>query len=327
MDPLGSLFNSTWRMFRERFSEYAKILAIPAVFLVLGSIILQAGFPASLFGFLFCVAGWILSVFAGSALILSIHQKTDLNASYRGGAKFFWPIIWMSILAFLAVVGGFFMLIVPGIILAVALTFRPFTLILENRRGLDGLVQSRDYVRGYWWAVFGRALLLGLCVWLVMIVIYSPFVILLGKAAVIIYAALMFAIIPFSTIYSYTMYRNLAALKPQIAERPSVGGKTFLMVSAIVGFIAPIVLFIVLFSFLVILFTQHPELKNPNYWTATSTWQQYNATGTAPSSTATSSPLGLHCGGFIKNAPTCPAGYRCQLDVSHPDTGGICVLK
>jgi hypothetical protein len=34
---------------------------------------------------------------------------------------------------------------------------------------------------------------------------------------------------------------------------------------------------------------------------------------------------GAHCGGFIRNAPTCAAGYHCQLKVSSPDTGGICV--
>lgn len=30
------------------------------------------------------------------------------------------------------------------------------------------------------------------------------------------------------------------------------------------------------------------------------------------------------CGGFIKNTPTCPAGYRCQLG-KIPDQGGVCV--
>lgn len=33
---------------------------------------------------------------------------------------------------------------------------------------------------------------------------------------------------------------------------------------------------------------------------------------------------GQHCGGFIKNAPTCPAGYRCQLG-KIADQGGVCV--
>lgn len=42
-------------------------------------------------------------------------------------------------------------------------------------------------------------------------------------------------------------------------------------------------------------------------------------------STAQGVGLGGHCGGFIQNAPTCAAGLRCQLNVSSPDTGGVCV--
>jgi hypothetical protein len=34
---------------------------------------------------------------------------------------------------------------------------------------------------------------------------------------------------------------------------------------------------------------------------------------------------GAHCGGFIRNAPTCAAGYHCQLKINNPDTGGVCV--
>ena len=36
------------------------------------------------------------------------------------------------------------------------------------------------------------------------------------------------------------------------------------------------------------------------------------------------SPAGMHCGGFIKNAPVCPAGYHCKLNII-ADTGGVCV--
>ncbi len=35
--------------------------------------------------------------------------------------------------------------------------------------------------------------------------------------------------------------------------------------------------------------------------------------------------VGEHCGGFIQNAPVCAAGLHCQLTVSRPDTGGVCV--
>ncbi|MBU6390263.1 hypothetical protein KGQ31_01810 [Patescibacteria group bacterium] len=35
-------------------------------------------------------------------------------------------------------------------------------------------------------------------------------------------------------------------------------------------------------------------------------------------------PPQIRCGGFIRNAPTCPTGYHCILN-RIPDTGGVCV--
>lgn len=46
-----------------------------------------------------------------------------------------------------------------------------------------------------------------------------------------------------------------------------------------------------------------------------------------PTPTPTPTPTdatGMHCGGFIKDAPTCPANYHCQLK-RIADLGGSCV--
>lgn len=43
------------------------------------------------------------------------------------------------------------------------------------------------------------------------------------------------------------------------------------------------------------------------------------------STQATPGVEGIHCGGNIRNAPTCPTGYTCQLYISEPDAGGVCV--
>lgn len=43
-----------------------------------------------------------------------------------------------------------------------------------------------------------------------------------------------------------------------------------------------------------------------------------------PPPTGTITPTPMHCGGFIRNAPTCPSGYVCKLN-RIADTGGTCV--
>jgi hypothetical protein len=45
----------------------------------------------------------------------------------------------------------------------------------------------------------------------------------------------------------------------------------------------------------------------------------------APEAPVMGGTAGAHCGGFIKDAPTCAQGLHCQLNVNKPDTGGTCV--
>lgn len=47
--------------------------------------------------------------------------------------------------------------------------------------------------------------------------------------------------------------------------------------------------------------------------------------GTTAGTGNTAGTAGAHCGGFIKDAPTCAAGYHCVLTPGRPDTGGMCV--
>lgn len=63
---------------------------------------------------------------------------------------------------------------------------------------------------------------------------------------------------------------------------------------------------------------------------ATSTQNGGGATTTGGSGTdgggaASGGTAGAHCGGFIRNAPTCATGYHCVLTPGRPDTGGTCV--
>jgi len=331
MDSVGSLWGGTWRLYKERFRVLMKIAVIPALFLILGNVYLRSGLPLAIaFGLLFMLAGWIIAVFAYSAFLIALHENAGFDDAYRRGARFFWPLVWMSILAAFTIIGGFVMVIIPGIILGVALAFRGFTLVLENRRGMDALAQSREYVRGYWWAVLGRSLLLGICVGVATGIVSAIFTAAMGTlGGMLASGVLALFLVPFSLIYSYLMYRNLAALKPKTAP----GRKNFLIASAIVGLVAPIILVIIFFSLIVMFFSRHPELRNPAYWQQfRNNFASSSLNGStypvllpeaAPSSSA--GATGMHCGGFIRNAPTCPTGYHCQLNSRSPDTGGVCL--
>jgi hypothetical protein len=337
MYPVGTLFSSSWQKYKEQFGVLVKIALIPALFIALGSIIAQAGFPAAIFGGLFSITGWILTIFASIAVVITLEHKTDFDESYRRSKALFWPYLWVSILGGLATIGGFVMLIVPGIILSIALGFSKFIIVLENRRGLDALTQSRAYVKGYWWATLGRYILLGLVFAAAMLVIYLPAALIFGKIfGALIYAVLLLLLTPFSFAYLYQIYKNLTALKPEVHASQAAAGKTFLTVSAVVGVIAPIV-FTILLIVLAVLFAKPYLENNPAMLQQLQYQYQYGMMptssaadgriGGSAAATSTGSPAGMHCGGFIRNAPTCPSGYHCQLNLRYPDTGGVCVAN
>jgi hypothetical protein len=64
-------------------------------------------------------------------------------------------IILIGLLVALIVAGGFFLLIIPGIIFAVKLSVSIPALIVENRRGTDAISRSWNLTTGHFWHVLG----------------------------------------------------------------------------------------------------------------------------------------------------------------------------
>ena len=46
--------------------------------------------------------------------------------------------------------GGFVFFIVPGVIFSIWLSFSVLILIVENEKGTNALVRSKEYVKGRW---------------------------------------------------------------------------------------------------------------------------------------------------------------------------------
>jgi hypothetical protein len=153
--------------------------------------------------------------------------------------------VWLTILSGLAVIGAFFMLIIPGIWLSVALAFRYFTFLIEGRRGTDALRESRDYIKGYWWAVLGRSILLGLALIVVTIVLQIPLGIIFGPLGSSIGQLIMTTFtLPFGMVFLYKMYENLRTMKPELEKVQTKEGRGFIKAAAIVGIFGSIILFV-----------------------------------------------------------------------------------
>lgn len=154
----------------------------------------------------------IANVFMTIAFTLALRDPSHTVAgAYRAATTFFWRYLGMSIVMSVLIVIGFLLLIVPGIILSVWFTFAAFVLVLENQSIRGSLRQSREYVRGRWWGVFGRLIVLTL-VALVISVLFGVVISLLAMGPAIDELILMImnlALVPVMMGYMYLMYQDI----------------------------------------------------------------------------------------------------------------------
>jgi hypothetical protein len=247
LHSISSLFSDSWKLYKERWQVLVEIVLLPTLVIALGYVLLSLGLPFSILGGLIVLIGYVIFVFSMLPLVFSLHHTAGVDASYKATIGWFWPFVWVTILEMLAVLGGSIMLIIPGIWLGIALMLMTYVFVIEHRRGLDALRQSKDYIKGYWWAILGRALLLGLIFLAATIIIEIPVMIIAGNAArTLVTMVLTLFFVPFSLIYNYVIFKNLRALKPELAEAQTKKGTGFLKTSAIVGIVVPVLVFFAL---------------------------------------------------------------------------------
>ncbi len=164
-----------------------------------------------------------------SALLLPAHShdnsfayNTYMKERYAETAGKFGSFVWITILAGVMALSGYILFIFPGIFIQIMLMFSIVILFAENKVGLQALAQSWHYVRGHWWAVFGRVFLvafLAAVVGGIFQLIVSPLsqVIMQGPELANILTQLFqfFVLLPFVLIYIVTLYTSLSSLKSQ----------------------------------------------------------------------------------------------------------------
>lgn len=123
----------------------------------------------------FVIAYIATYILMGIALILAADNTAlSIKEAYRQSKGFFWRYLGFTIVASLILLIGFLLLFIPGVILLVWFAFSVFILVLDNAGIKESLDKSRAYVKGKWWAVFGRILFAAL----IAIVVMLPFSIL-----------------------------------------------------------------------------------------------------------------------------------------------------
>lgn len=118
---------------------------------------------------------------------------------------------WIQALVGTATLLGFILLIIPGIYVAVLYSFAVLVFFHEKIKGTAALTKSAEYVRGRWWSIAWRFIVLSFALFLVQIVVTAisallGFFVDLSLATIIHFAFMWFFAALFPVMYFNNVY-------------------------------------------------------------------------------------------------------------------------
>lgn len=235
LPDIGTLFGRSWSVFQQRFATLIGLYLLTMVaFLVppallIGTAILaglaKGGAVFILLGALGAIAGIYCGFSCFGAFLHAVaDDRLPFRESLEKGRSFALPLFWVGLLTGFTIGGGFMLFIIPGVIFTVWFFFAQFIAVKEDVRGMGALLKSREYVRGQWFNVALRLLLVwGASMLLGMIPLAGPL--------------LSIAFLPYVMIFHYLLYRDLWDLKGDIPYPCGTGDLIRWPAIALAGFI------------------------------------------------------------------------------------------
>lgn len=163
LSPLGTLFKGTWLAYRSHFVVLTEIMLIPLVSAVIaysvstsGTLVLATGFWPVFTVVILTLAHFSVQVLAYAALICCMRGNLGLYDSLRNALHRFLPFLTITLLASLASLVGFALLVVPGVLATVWFSLAGYTLIFEERKVVAALLRSRTLIQGHFFPVLLR---------------------------------------------------------------------------------------------------------------------------------------------------------------------------
>ena len=154
----------------------------------------------------------IMILFTGFSASLKKKKPVSLKRVFVRGKKLIIPSIWVSLILLVIQIGGLTLFVVPFIILFIYLIFAKLSVVVDNKKSFEALVYSFDLVRGYWFKVLWKMILICLIISGFALITNIFLMPLLGKGLIfnfIFYIINYLFIAPFSVIIMYHLYENL----------------------------------------------------------------------------------------------------------------------
>ncbi len=148
-------FTSTWDTTVRYSSWYILMAVLTALYLFLPDVT-----GMGLIGFVAYAAGIVIAVWTSIRVyqvVFALERKQPISAKTTQTAlTLFWPIILVGLLVGFATLGGFILLVLPGIYLAIRLTFSQLSVIDGGKRGTQAIKDSWALTKNRFWPILGR---------------------------------------------------------------------------------------------------------------------------------------------------------------------------
>ncbi len=240
------LLHETWGAYWSRFTALIGITLVPFLISGAGSLLIKRG--AQGLGLLLLFVGTVLVILSYLALLQAVRDGRGVRDAYRSAIKDFWPYLWIVVLTNVVTVGGYVMLLFPGVIFAVWFFVVPYVFVEEGKRGMDALLAGRSYVRGYGWPVFWR-----FAVMIVIAVVASYVADALGSLGgetgrAVAQVILSIIFVPLVVVFGHRLYRQVRQAHKTVPPSSNASTRRLFVVSAVLGLLAPIAFVAILTS-------------------------------------------------------------------------------
>jgi hypothetical protein len=170
MISISDLITKSWEFYRKNFKVIIPIIVL--VFLGTSAEMLLRYFlklPGyfSLLGILISIPFYAITIWLTVLTIeitarTLVDEKTNLKNLALIALKKLPMSILLGIIVGVIIIFGLILLIIPGIIFAIWFHFTLYTFILEGKKCLEALKESKILVQGRWWLVFWRLVVVNL---------------------------------------------------------------------------------------------------------------------------------------------------------------------
>lgn len=167
---------------------------------------------------LFLVSIYFAIVYSIRTMVASIlllkNNFSSAKESFKEAKPYIVKYLAVSLLVVVLTIAWFYAFVIPALIFAVYYGFAQYVLVAEDKRPFSAVERSYDLVRGYWWPVFGRLVLLVIIGMVIYALISSPlFLMIDGSLPAFTYGIFInliwAALFPYFLIYSFKLYESL----------------------------------------------------------------------------------------------------------------------